>query len=157
MNDERNDDGTFKPGHPGTSPGRPRRATEAARLSTLNDVVTEERWREICEKAYTDATGYDYQAREKGRRFIADYSIGRPRQTIQINTDGDDWAEEFAGYTDAELRAIEAGEIIEAPASGTGAGDPAPGPGGGRVGADPPASRARSGRPGSSSKKKKTR
>lgn len=155
MNDERNDDGTFKPGHPGTSPGRPRRATEAARLSTLNDVVSEERWREICEKAYQDATGYDYQAREKGRRFIADYSIGRPRQTIQINTDGDDWADEFAQYTDDQLRAIERGEIIEAPAAGPGPGPTRPG--GGRVDAGAPASRARSGRPGSGRKTKKTR
>lgn len=67
-------------------------------------------WRKVCERALNDAiTGEDYNAREKGRRFIADYLIGKPRQTIQINTtqEADD---PYAHLSDEELVAIASGD-----------------------------------------------
>ena len=103
--DERDEKGHFKEGHRGIG-GRPAKAREQAILQIGREVVTLERWREIFEKAYNDAVkDEDGRTRDKARRFLAEYQIGKPAQTIRLHSDdaGDD---EYAGLSDDELRAI---------------------------------------------------
>lgn len=110
MSDERDTSGKFQTGHAG-GPGRPPRAREAARLEIINAVVTEDDWRRVCAVALADAIHADEgKDREKGRRFIADYLIGRPRQTINVTADPDAWADSYEDKTDDELRAAARGE-----------------------------------------------
>jgi len=107
---ERNQKGRWQKGQTGNPNGRPPKARETARLKTLAEVVTQDEWRRICEVALKDATDEgDYQAREKGRRFIADYLIGKPRQTVSIQRDGGDGSSALDDLTDEELEAIAGG------------------------------------------------
>lgn len=104
--DERDEKGRFKEGHPGTG-GRPPKARELAILQIGKEVVTLERWREIFEKAFDDAIkDPDGRTRDKARRFLAEYFIGKPAQTVRIRTDDSDDIDEFNQYSDDELRAI---------------------------------------------------
>lgn len=65
--------------------GRLPRATEQARLDTLRSVVTDEKWRKVCEQALRDALNLkNWRVRERGRRFIAEYLIGKPAQTVTV-------------------------------------------------------------------------
>lgn len=116
MSEERNEKGQFKKGHIGIG-GRPPKAREVARLAVLDEVVKADDWRRICEVALQDATkGKDGQTREKGRRFIADYLVGRPQQTVRFRHDeGGDSI--YADLSDDELRAIVARAKTE-PGSG---------------------------------------
>lgn len=144
MNDERDTGGKFREGHAG-GPGRPPRAREAARLEILNEVVTADDWRKICEVALTDAIHADEgKDREKGRRFIADYLIGKPRQTINVTSDADAWVDSYEDKTDEELRAAAAGRPV--------AGDVASG---GPAGPHARSGRADSGHPSTPPKRKR--
>lgn len=115
---ERNQKGRWQKGQTGNPNGRPPKARETARLKTLAEVVTQDEWRRICEVALKDATDEgDYQAREKGRRFIADYLIGKPRQTVSIQRDGGDGSSALDDLTDEELEAIAGGAYPDVVAS----------------------------------------
>lgn len=112
-----NEKGKFKEGNPG-GPGRPPKARELAYLAVIQEVVTLQDWRSIISKAKRDALGIrivatsagqtieddptsDGTTREKGRRFIAEYIIGKPKQPVAIS---DDLAD-LLGDLDAEQRA----------------------------------------------------
>ena len=111
--DERDEKGHFKEGHKGIG-GRPAKAREQAILQIGREVVTLERWREIFEKAYNDAVkDEDGRTRDKARRWLAEYAIGKPAQTIKINSGESDAVDEFYELSDDELRAI----IADAPGS----------------------------------------
>jgi hypothetical protein len=101
---ERNDKGQFAQGNQ-VGPGRPTKARELAYLAVLTEEVTLDDWRKIVRTAKKDATaGEDGKTREFGRRFIADYAIGKPKQTVQIGQR--DTFNEFADVSDEELNAI---------------------------------------------------
>lgn len=100
----RNEKGQFADGHKG-GPGRPSKAREAAYLAVFTEEVTLDDWRDIVRTAKQDATtGEDGKTREFGRRFIADYAIGKPKQTLQLTPR--DVYNEYADVSDEELDAI---------------------------------------------------
>lgn len=102
---DRNEKGQFEKGSSGNPVGRPSKAREQAYLAVLVEEVSLEDWRTIVRKAKDDATtSKDFRAREYGRRFIADYAIGKPKQTIAIRAGKT--GDEFAELSDDELRAI---------------------------------------------------
>lgn len=98
--------GHFLKGNPG-GPGRRLARNEEHRLAILQQEVDDATWRAICRAAIYDATkGNDGITREKGRRWISDYILGKPAQTVTIKTAPPDPFEEFDGFTDEQLRAI---------------------------------------------------
>lgn len=102
---ERNEKGQFEKGNQG-GPGRPAKAREQAILQIGREVVTLERWREIFERAYQDAVkDEDGRTRDKARRFLAEYQIGKPAQIIKLHQSSDE-TDEYADLSDDELRAI---------------------------------------------------
>lgn len=102
---DRKADGTFAPGcQPG--PGRPAKARELAYLAIAREIVTLDKWRKILHKTVEDATACEDQvARNQARRFLAEYLIGKPAQSIRIRDDRDPF-EDFAHLSDEELEAI---------------------------------------------------
>ena len=109
MSDEsqRNQDGTFKKGASGNPNGRPAKARELAYLAVTQEVCALEDWRAIVTKAKVDAlAGEDGATRERGRRVLADYLIGRPKQTVSVEHDGDSIYEQYADLPDDELAAL---------------------------------------------------
>lgn len=95
---ERNEKGQWVAGHKSTG-GRLPRARELARLAVMQEKCTLETWGRIIEKAIRDALGVrlvqtasgprieddpdsDGATRERGRRFIAEYTIGKPSQNV---------------------------------------------------------------------------
>ena len=120
---ERDAKGLFAPGNQTAKGiGRPPKARELARLAILTEIVNEDKWRAVVEIALSDAiAGADGQTREKGRRFIADYLIGKPIERIALvheDAPGGDLSE----FSDDELRAIAAGSTSGAGATERGAG-----------------------------------
>lgn len=109
-NEDRHWTGRFKDGNSARGAGRPARATEQARLETLKSVVTEDKWRRVCEQALRDALSRNWQARDKGRRFIADYLIGKPVQTVNVRAAIENPYSEYDDVTDDELRQIAAAD-----------------------------------------------
>lgn len=109
-NADRHWTGRFKAGNTASKGvGRLPRATEQARLDTLRSVVTDEKWRKICEKAADDALSRNWRCRERGRRFIAEYLIGKPAQTLNIRPAGpENPFSEYEDIPDDELRQIAA-------------------------------------------------
>lgn len=104
--------GRFVAGNPG-GPGRQPRATEIARLAIVNEVAGLKEWRQIVERAVKDAIhGRDGKTREYGRRFIAEYLIGRPAVSLHVSAVRleDDPYQAYAHLTDEELQAIASGE-----------------------------------------------
>jgi hypothetical protein len=69
----RNGAGQFAPGNPG-GPGRPRRETERAYLSIMSEMCPPATWREIVEKATSQARAGD----DKARAWLASYLVGKP-------------------------------------------------------------------------------
>ncbi len=114
--DERDEKGQFKKGHEGIG-GRPPKAREQAILAVIREVVTLEKWHAIIEKAVNDAiSDEDGRTRDKARRFLAEYQIGKPAQTIRLQQTNDE-ADAYDELSDEELRAI-----IAAAGSDAGAG-----------------------------------
>ena len=114
---ERDEKGKFKEGHTGAG-GRPAKAREQAILQIGREVATLEKWREIFQKAVDDAIkDEDGRTRDKARRFLAEYQIGKPAQIIKLHQ-GAEETDEFSDLSDEELRAIVAASESEAGASG---------------------------------------
>lgn len=109
--DQRDERGRFVKGTaPG--PGRPAKARELAYLAVFQEIVTLDKWREVIKQAVEDAIGggaLDSQSRERARRFLADYVIGRPKQVIQFDRDPSPFGE-YDELGDDELRAIASAE-----------------------------------------------
>ena len=102
------DDGRFKPGWRG-GPGRPSRVKEEARLAIVREIVTDTDWRALVQSALNDAiSGADGATRDRGRRFLADYLIGRPIARVALGIDDQPQGEQYdlSNMTDDELRAI---------------------------------------------------
>lgn len=100
---ERKTDGTFKDGHKGIG-GRPSKARELAYLAVAQEVCALNDWRAIVTRAKIDAiAGEDGATRERGRRFLADYLIGRPKQVVAVEHDGESVYEQYADLSDDEL------------------------------------------------------
>ncbi len=95
----RNPNGRFATGNPG-GPGRPRRPVELEYLSTLNESVTLDDWREIVMRAVADAKGGDAKARE----WLSERLMGsEPSSLLQLAAD------ERAGLTsEAAINALAA-------------------------------------------------
>ena len=80
---ERNEKGQFVSGN-GGGPGRPRRRTEAQYLDATIARVTLKDWREIVEKAVSQAKRGDSRARS----WLSDYLMGPAPQRLQHEGDG---------------------------------------------------------------------
>lgn len=105
---ERDNKGLFTKGNNG-GPGRPAKVRELTRLAILNEVVDDEKWRTVVTIALNDAIGgADGQTREKGRRFLADYLIGKPVERIQLIKD-EGYGVDLSEYSDEELRSLARG------------------------------------------------
>lgn len=135
---ERESNGQFAKGNKvGQGYGRRTQREEDLRVAVLSQETTPEKWRAICAKAIEDAIdGLDGRTRERGRRFIAEYLIGKPNQAITINAGWRDPFAEWDNLSDAELRQIangghSAGSADDAP-------DAAPAGGAGSAGASSP-------------------
>jgi len=107
---ERDSRGLFAPGNQTAKGiGRPPKARELARLAILAEIVNETEWRKVVQIALNDAIGgADGQTREKGRRFIADYLIGKPIERIAL-VDERTPERDLSDLSDDELRALAAG------------------------------------------------
>ena len=121
---DRTPQGQFAPGNPG-GPGRPPKARELAYLAVLREAVSLDDGAPVVARAKADAVSAGYgegegATRDKARRFLADYLLGRPAQTLHLDRGDDDVSDQYDGYTADELHAI-----IAAAESGAGAGDPA--------------------------------
>lgn len=120
---ERNADGTYKKGASGNPGGRPSKARELAYLAVLREALTLDDWRAIVAQAKADAltTGFgegEGATRDKARRFLAEYTIGKPAQTLHVERGDGGAFDEYDDLSDDELRAIIANE--ESSASRTG-------------------------------------
>ena len=73
MQNNRDSRGRFARGNAG-GPGRPKRVTERHYLDVMQISCSPEKWREIIEKAVTDAKNGDAKARE----WLASYLMGKP-------------------------------------------------------------------------------
>jgi len=80
---KRDNRGRFAVGNPG-GPGRPRRPVEQEYLATLNAAVTLDTWRQIVQRAVSDAVEGDAKARE----WLAKYLMGdEPQSLVQLAAD----------------------------------------------------------------------
>lgn len=114
---DRDAQGKFQKGGPG-GPGRPAKARELAYLAVLREEVTLEDWRRVIQAAKADATNaspLDGPTRDKARRFLADYLIGRPAQTIHLD-DEQSVYDAYDELSDEALEAIVAGRGGPGPA-----------------------------------------
>lgn len=75
---DRNDKGQFIPGS-GGGPGRPKRRTEEQYLDAMISRVTVKDWREIVDKAVSQAKRGDSRARV----WLSDYLLGPAPQRLQ--------------------------------------------------------------------------
>lgn len=98
---ERGPDGRFVKGKPG-GPGRPSRETEAEYRLAFTTAVPLAEWRLILAMALLQAK----QGDDKARRFLADYIVGRPEETVWAHVTRSTSIEEI---TDDELARIAAG------------------------------------------------
>lgn len=119
---ERDSKGLFAPGNQTAKGiGRPPKARELARLAILTEIVNETEWRKVVQIALNDAIGgADGQTREKGRRFIADYLIGKPIERIAL-VDERTPERDLSDLSDDELRALAAGSASGASTTERGA------------------------------------
>jgi len=126
MSDQtRDEQGRFVKGSAG-GPGRYNKARELAYLAVFQEVAQLDDWRKIIAQAVRDATDpNDAKTRERGRRFLADYVIGRPKQIVQVEREPSAF-DELERYNDDELRALlAAAESRPDPGGAGGAGSPA--------------------------------
>lgn len=75
----RDENGRFIPGNPG-SPGRPKRQTEIDYMGMLQEALTPAKWKQIVNTAISNAIAGDTRA----RRWISDYVLGKPVQTLEL-------------------------------------------------------------------------
>lgn len=106
MSDQTRDgQGRFVKGSAG-GPGRYNKARELAYLAVFQEIVQLDDWRKVIAQAVRDANdSLDSKTRERGRRFLADYVIGRPKQVVQVEREQTPF-DELDRYNDEELRAI---------------------------------------------------
>ena len=71
--------GRFQPGNPG-GPGRPKLATEERYIRALTASVSIADWKEIVDKAVTQAKRGDSRA----RTWLSDYLLGKPLQRTEV-------------------------------------------------------------------------
>jgi hypothetical protein len=76
---DRDEKGRFITGN-GGGPGRPARAREERFLEITLQTVTYQDWKDIIQKAVTQAKRGDSQA----RKFLADYLLGPPSQKVDL-------------------------------------------------------------------------
>jgi len=100
MTDKRNSDGTFAKGNAG-GPGRPPRATESEYLRVLMGACSLDTFREIVERAVTDAKAGDAQARV----WLATYLVGKPSSAGGAPKPTRVLAEEAAGIDPVQAEA----------------------------------------------------
>ena len=93
---ERDDNGRFVKGQTGNPKGRPKRRTEEEYLDATISRVTLKDWREIVDKAVSQAKRGD----SKARAWLSDYVLGPPPQ--QIKHTGADGGDIVIQWTDAE-------------------------------------------------------
>ena len=93
---ERDDNGRFVKGQTGNPNGRPKRRTEQEYLDATISRVTIKDWREIVDKAVSQAKRGDSRA----RAWLSDYVLGPPPQ--QIKHTGADGAEIIIRWLDGE-------------------------------------------------------
>lgn len=70
--------GRFVKGHPGASPGRPKKAREERYLEITKTSCTFADWEAIVQRAVYDAKRGDAQA----RKWLSDYLVGVPDQPL---------------------------------------------------------------------------
>ena len=106
---ERNNRGQFVAGHTGMG-GRPSRAQELAYLEIMCEVVKLGDWKSIVGRAKKDALSDAAHERETGRRFLAEYLIGKPARLYfepePLPEEDIDPYSEYEKLSDEELRAI---------------------------------------------------
>ena len=101
---ERDDSGRFVKGQTGNPNGRPKRRTEEQYLDATIARVTIKDWREIVDKAVSQAKRGDSRA----RAWLSDYVLGVPVKTVDVTSGGqpitgyarvfpDDWDNEPTG------------------------------------------------------------
>ena len=78
---ERDDSGRFVKGQTGNPNGRPKRRTEQEYLDATIARVTIKDWREIVDKAVSQAKRGDSRA----RAWLSDYVLGPPSQRMQVS------------------------------------------------------------------------
>lgn len=100
MTDKRNSDGTFAKGNAG-GPGRPPRATESEYLRVMMGACSLDTFREVVERAVTDAKAGDAQA----RAFLASYLVGKPSSAGGAPKPTRVLAEEAAGIDPVDAEA----------------------------------------------------
>jgi hypothetical protein len=105
---QRDERGRFIKGSASPSPGRPKRSVEVSFHDILVESVTEDIWRGIVRKALHDALLGDKYARQ----FIADYTIGRAPQILELRAaDASLLAELLRRF---EARGQSAGDVFNA-------------------------------------------
>ena len=87
--------------------GRPARSVEQDYLAALSEICTPERWKNIIERAITNAE----QGEAKARMFLASYLMGRPVQRMQVSDELN--LEELAKLLAAEQNAMH--EVMQGP------------------------------------------
>lgn len=76
----RDEDGKFKKGMSGNPAGRPRKEREERFYEVATTTVTFQDWKEIIQKAVSQAKRGDTAA----RKFLADYLMGVPVQRTEL-------------------------------------------------------------------------
>ncbi len=120
-NSERNSNGTFKKGSSGNPNGRPRKQvppdppdTEQAseNIDLVRAAISSRDWLVIFARARQDAiSGDDSACRDRARRFLADYLLGRPdrasgRAGANTARPPAGLFEEYAGLSTQDLRSV---------------------------------------------------
>lgn len=81
---KRDANGRFVKGHSGNPNGRPKKQRETRYYEILVSTVTYEQWGRIVAKAAQQAERGDAVA----RKWLADYIVGVPEQTQNVNLNG---------------------------------------------------------------------
>lgn len=77
--------GMWQPGQSGNPGGRPKRPDRERYAKIMREVLTDDKWAEICNRAVKDAIDGSHPA----RRWLADYSIGPPIKQSELTVTGD--------------------------------------------------------------------
>lgn len=121
-------DGRFAPGNKAALGHGRARVRRTERVRDMQETVSPEKWRAIVEKSVRDALGVrivvlvegpdtgtqrveddpnsDGVERDRARRFLADYLIGRPIQPLEVETVDESVDELFSEFNSDELRTL---------------------------------------------------